>query len=82
MNAALGEGGTTLLIAPSPVSRAQRLADDFLNLRFATALLIALIVYYWRYHSKTAIFGARSIDYDEPSGSASPQTRQSRRCLR
>ena len=35
VNAALGEGGTALLIAPSPVSRAQRMADDFLNLRFA-----------------------------------------------
>jgi hypothetical protein len=47
------------------VSRAERLADNFLNLRFAIALLIALVVYYWRYHSKTAIFGARSVDYVE-----------------
>jgi hypothetical protein len=68
VNAALGEGATTLLIAPSPVSRAQRLADDFLNLRFATALLIALVVYYWRYQSKTTVFGARSIDYVEAFG--------------
>ncbi|HEV2674505.1 MAG TPA: hypothetical protein VGV37_08185 [Aliidongia sp.] len=63
--APLGEGGTTLLIAPSPVSDAARLADDFLNLRFAIALLIALVVYHWRYHSRTAIFGARSFDYVE-----------------
>lgn len=64
-DAALGEGATSVLIAPSPVSRAERLADDFLNLRFAIALLIALVVYYWRFHSKTTIFGARSIDYAE-----------------
>jgi hypothetical protein len=63
--AALGEGRTTVLIAPFPVSAAQRLADDFLNLRFAIALLIALVVYYWRYHSRTTIFGARSVDYVE-----------------
>jgi hypothetical protein len=61
----LGEGGTTILIAPSPVTRAQILADGFFNARFGLALLIALIVYYWRYQNKTAIFGARSYDYVE-----------------
>jgi hypothetical protein len=65
VDAALGEGERTVLVAPSPVSRAERLADDFLNLRFAIALLIALVVYYWRYHSRTAILGARSVDYVE-----------------
>ncbi len=63
--AALGSGDTTILISPSPVTRAQRLADDFLNLRFAIALLIALVVYYWRYQSKTAVFGQRGFDYVE-----------------
>ncbi|MDR3436047.1 hypothetical protein [Telmatospirillum sp.] len=61
----LGQGATSILIAPSAISRAQSLADDFLNLRFAFALLIALVVYYWRYQTKTAIFGARSFDYVE-----------------
>jgi hypothetical protein len=61
----LGEGHATILIRPSPVSRAQALADDFLNLRFALALIVALTVYFWRYHSKTAIFGARGFDYVE-----------------
>jgi hypothetical protein len=45
VDAALGEGAAGVLVAPSPVSRAQALADDFLNLRFAIALLIALVVY-------------------------------------
>lgn len=68
VGAALGEGGATILIKPSPVSQAQALADDFLNLRFALALLIALIVYFWRYQSRTAIFGAKSFDYAEAFG--------------
>jgi len=63
--ASLGEGGTTILVAPSPITAAQRLADDILNLRFAIALLIALTVYYWRFHSSTKVFGAKSIDYIE-----------------
>jgi len=65
MDVALGEGATTVLIAPSPISRAERVTDDFLSLRFAIALAIALVVYYWRFHSKTMIFGARSVDYAE-----------------
>ncbi len=65
LDTALGTGSASVLIAPSPVTRAQLLADDILNLRFAIALLTALVVYYWRYQSKTAILGARSIDYVE-----------------
>ena len=61
----LGAGATSVLIAPSPVTRTQLLADEILNLRFALALLIALVVYYWRYQSKIAILGARSFDYME-----------------
>jgi hypothetical protein len=63
--AVLGEGSATILVAPSPVSLAERLADDFLTLRFGFALLIALVVYYWRFQSRTAIFGAKSFDYVE-----------------
>ena len=65
VDTALGAGGAGVLIAPSRVTRAELLADDILNLRFAIALLIALVVYYWRYQSKTAILGARGIDYVE-----------------
>jgi len=61
----LGEGSTTVLIAPSPITAAQRLADDILNLRFAIALLIALTIYYWRFHNRTKVFGANGIDYIE-----------------
>lgn len=61
----LGQGNTTALILPSPVTRARIIADEFLNLRFALALLIAMTVYYWRYHNRTTIFGARGYDYVE-----------------
>jgi hypothetical protein len=61
----LGQGTGTVLIRPSPVNEAQALADEFINLRFALALLIALTVYSWRYHSRTATFGARGYDYVE-----------------
>jgi len=37
----LGQGTGTVLIRPSPVNEAQALADEFINLRFALALLIA-----------------------------------------
>lgn len=61
----LGQGNTTVLIVPSPVTRARIIADEFLNLRFALALLIAMTVYYWRYHNRTTVFGARGYDYVE-----------------
>jgi hypothetical protein len=61
----LGQGTSTILISPSPVTGAQILADEFINLRFALALLIALTVYYWRYHSRATTFGARGYDYVE-----------------
>jgi hypothetical protein len=61
----LGAGATTILIAPSPLSGAQALADAFINLRFGLALLIALTVYYWRYNNRSSVFGARSYDYVE-----------------
>jgi hypothetical protein len=61
----LGEGGATILIAPSPITAAQRLADDIFNLRFGIALLIAMTVYYWRFHNRNKVFGANGIDYVE-----------------
>ncbi len=61
----LGEGGATVLIAPSPITAAQRLADDILNLRFGIALLVALTVYYWRFHDSNKVFGAKGVDYVE-----------------
>jgi len=61
----LGQGTSTVLISPSPVTAAQVVADEFINLRFALALLIALTVYYWRYCSRAATFGARGYDYVE-----------------
>jgi hypothetical protein len=61
----LGEGETTLLLRPSPITRAQALADAFLNARFALALLVASVVYYWRFHSGKKALGQRSFDYVE-----------------
>ena len=61
----LGEGALTVLIAPNPVGTARRLADEFLNLRFALALLVSSTVYYWRYHRRTTVFGANGYDYVE-----------------
>jgi len=61
----LGEGNATILVAPSPVTGAQVVADEFLNLRFGLALLISLTVYYWRYQNRSSVFGARGYDYVE-----------------
>jgi hypothetical protein len=48
---------------PSPATAAERLADIFLTSQFGLALLIASIVYYWRFHSGTVTFGANSVHY-------------------
>ena len=61
----LGEGDTTLLLGPSPVTSAQALADAFLNARFALALLVASVVYYWRFNSGKKAFGEKGFDYVE-----------------
>jgi hypothetical protein len=61
----LGQGSATILPRPSPISAAQRLADEFLNLRFGLALLVALTVYFWRYQNRTRAFGAQPYDYVE-----------------
>ncbi len=61
----LGQGSATILPRPSPISAAQRLADEFLNLRFGLALLVALTVYFWRYQNRASAFGAKPYDYVE-----------------
>ena len=55
----------SLVIAPSPVSLARDLADYLFNLRFGLALIIASLLYYWRYSAQKSAFGARSFDYAE-----------------
>jgi hypothetical protein len=61
--AVLGAGTTTIEISPIPGS--QILADEFVNMRFALALVIALTLSYWRFQTRTAVFGARPYDYVE-----------------
>ena len=52
-----------LSVKPSPANFAQRLADIFLTSQFALALLIASVVYFWRFHAGTVIFGSESLHY-------------------
>jgi hypothetical protein len=59
----MGIGAADFEIAVSPVSIARRLADEFLSIRFALALLIALLVYFWQFWSKEKTFGSVSLDY-------------------
>ncbi len=63
--AALGTGATRLFVAPSPITAARALSDAFLNARFALALLIAGVIYYWRFHNSKKVFGAKAFDYAE-----------------
>jgi hypothetical protein len=66
VDGALGEGAfTPLEIAPSPVSGARQIADLFFNVRFAFALVIASLLYYWRYYTTKSVFGANSFDYGQ-----------------
>jgi hypothetical protein len=61
---ALGQGELARLeISASPVSEARQLADKFFNARFGLALLIASLLYFWRYHAAKAVFGANKFDY-------------------
>jgi hypothetical protein len=62
--AALGEGCVELEVAASPVGTARALAASFFNLRFALALLVALLINGWRLSAKGP-FGARRLDYVE-----------------
>ncbi len=59
----VGRSALPVVVAPSPASLAERLADVFLTSQFALALLIASVVYYWRFHSGAVTFGAISLHY-------------------
>ena len=59
----VGESVLSLAVAPSPANFAQRLADIFLTSQFALALLIASVVYFWRFHAGTVVFGSESLHY-------------------
>jgi hypothetical protein len=52
-----------LTVNPSPASPAERLADIFLTSQFWLALLIASVVYFWRFHSGALIFGSQALHY-------------------
>ena len=59
----VGESVLPLTVGPSPASFAERLADIFLTSQFGLALLIASVVYFWRFHATTVIFGSESLHY-------------------
>jgi hypothetical protein len=61
----LGHSVAEVFVHPSPATAAERLADIFLTTQFGLALLIASIVYFWRYHAGARVFGTRSFDYVE-----------------
>jgi hypothetical protein len=61
----MGRSVTELSVHPSPATRAERLADIFLTGEFGLALLIASVVYFWRYHAGSRVFGTRGYDYVE-----------------
>ncbi len=64
-NLVVGLGSADIVVQRSPVTGAQALAAEFLNLRFGLALAIASVMYFWRYHARDAVFGARAYDYVE-----------------
>jgi hypothetical protein len=60
----LGDGELRqFVIQPSPISAARQLADIFFNVRFAIALLIAGLLYFWRFYTMKPVFGANAFDY-------------------
>jgi hypothetical protein len=61
--AEVGRSSTEIFIKPSPASAAERLADIFLTAQFGLALLIASVVYYWRFHAGDLVFGASGFHY-------------------
>jgi hypothetical protein len=61
----LGRGVTEVFVHPSPATTAERLADILLTAQFGLALLIASVVYFWRYHAGPRVFGTRGFDYVE-----------------
>jgi hypothetical protein len=61
----LGHSVAEVFVHPSPATAAERLADIFLTAQFGLALLIASVVYFWRYHAGARVFGTRGFDYVE-----------------
>jgi hypothetical protein len=61
----LGRSEAKVFVRPSPATAAERLADMFLTAQFGLALLIASVVYFWRYHAGPRVFGTRGFDYVE-----------------
>jgi len=60
----LGQGeASAMSISPSPISLARLVADWLFNVRFGLALLIAGLLYFWRYFSMSHVFGANRFDY-------------------
>ena len=59
----VGASGSETFVRPSPATAAERAADIFLSSQFWLALLIASVVYYWRFHSGTVTFGSNSVHY-------------------
>ena len=54
-----------LWIGSSPISAARQLSETFFNARFGLALLVAGLLYFWRFHAKKVVFGANAFDYAE-----------------
>lgn len=52
-------------IVRSPISAARELSETFFNARFGLALLVAGLLYFWRFHAKKIVFGANGFDYAE-----------------
>ena len=60
----LGDGlFPELTISSSPISTARHLGDIFFNARFGLALVIAALLYFWRYAAMKPVFGASPFDY-------------------
>lgn len=59
----VGASSSDTFIGPSPANAAKRAADFFLSSQFWLALLIASVVYYWRFQSGTVIFGSSGVHY-------------------
>jgi hypothetical protein len=61
-----GKGGPEpLSLSPSPAGLARRLSDQLFNRRFGAALLVAGLLYSWRFHARKSVFGADDFDYAE-----------------
>ena len=59
----VGVSALKVTVNASPASPAERLADIFLTSQFWLALLIASVVYFWRFHSGAVIFGSQALHY-------------------